>query len=138
MHQCDVRLTRFMACREGTAHRIVSHRENANNTGSSTNDTCILAFLSAMLWMYMLCARVGQELSLNKLREMQGRTHEDPLREVATLQYFAGEEHPNVLTYTEVRRTIKAFWALYRHHHTNCHASARLACLLADVSCCCC
>ncbi|CAM9555959.1 unnamed protein product [Scytosiphon promiscuus] len=37
--------------------------------------------------------------ALDRLREMQGRTHEDPLREVAALQYLA--EHPNVLTCTE-------------------------------------
>ncbi|CAM9235474.1 unnamed protein product, partial [Hapterophycus canaliculatus] len=40
-----------------------------------------------------------KELSLDRLREMQGRTHEDPLREVAALQYLAG--HQNVLTCTE-------------------------------------
>eukprot|EP00903_Cladosiphon_okamuranus_P009727 g9249.t1 len=42
-----------------------------------------------------------KELGLEKLREMQGRTHEDPLREVAALQYLSGEGHPNVLTCTE-------------------------------------
>eukprot|EP00903_Cladosiphon_okamuranus_P009712 g9237.t1 len=42
-----------------------------------------------------------KELSLERLREMQGRTHEDPLREVAALQYLSGEGHPNVLTCTE-------------------------------------
>ncbi|CAM9161112.1 unnamed protein product, partial [Hapterophycus canaliculatus] len=40
-----------------------------------------------------------KELSLDKLREMQGKTHEDPLREVAALQYLP--RHPNVLTCTE-------------------------------------
>lgn len=47
-----------------------------------------------------MCARIRQELSLDRLRAMQGRTYEDPLREVAALQYLA--EHPNVLTCTEV------------------------------------
>ncbi|CAM9900645.1 unnamed protein product, partial [Scytosiphon promiscuus] len=40
-----------------------------------------------------------KELRLDRLRRMQGRTHEDPLREVAALQYLA--EHPNVLSCTE-------------------------------------
>eukprot|EP00752_Nemacystus_decipiens_P001930 g1859.t1 len=42
-----------------------------------------------------------KELSREKLRKMRGRTHEDPLREVAALQYLSGEGHPNVLTCTE-------------------------------------
>lgn len=46
---------------------------------------------------------IWQELSLDKLREMQGRTHEDPLREVAALQCLPS--HPNVLTCTEVWRS---------------------------------
>lgn len=46
-----------------------------------------------------------QELSLDRLREMQGRTHEDPLREVAALQYLSA--HPNVLTCTEVSQINK-------------------------------
>lgn len=58
------------------------------------------------------CACVLQELSLGKLREMQGRTHEDPLREVAALQYLASERHPNVLTCIEVRIIdFLSFWA---------------------------
>lgn len=54
----------------------------------------------------IVCALVSfvlQEMSLERLRMMQGRTHEDPLREVAALQYLSGEGHPNVLTCTEVR-----------------------------------
>lgn len=55
--------------------------------------------------MYLLHvgACVLQELSLEKLREMQGRTHEDPLREVAALQYLSSEADVNVLTCIEVR-----------------------------------
>lgn len=53
--------------------------------------------------MYVF-ARLVQVLSRKKMRKMRGRTHEDPLKEVAALQYLAGEEHPNVLTHTEVRR----------------------------------
>lgn len=41
---------------------------------------------------------------MEKLREMEGRTHEDPLREVAALQYLSREGHPNILTCTEVRK----------------------------------
>ena len=47
--------------------------------------------------------RVSQELSLEKLREMEGRSHENPLQEVAALQYLSGQGHPNVLNCTEVR-----------------------------------
>lgn len=48
---------------------------------------------------------ISQELNLDKLREVQGRTYEDPLREVAALQFLSS--HPNVLPCTEVRnRTL--------------------------------
>ncbi|CAM9478596.1 unnamed protein product [Ectocarpus fasciculatus] len=40
-----------------------------------------------------------KELKVDKLIEMQGRTHEDPLKEVAALQYLP--KHPNVLACTE-------------------------------------
>ncbi|CAM9696978.1 unnamed protein product [Ectocarpus sp. 4 AP-2014] len=40
-----------------------------------------------------------KELNLDKLREVQGRTYEDPLREVAALQFLSS--HPNVLPCTE-------------------------------------
>ncbi|CAM9315996.1 unnamed protein product [Ectocarpus sp. 6 AP-2014] len=40
-----------------------------------------------------------KELSLGHLQEMQGKTLEDPLREVSALQYLPS--HPNVLTCTE-------------------------------------
>lgn len=39
---------------------------------------------------------------MERLREMEGRTHEDPLREVAALQYLSREGHPNILACTEV------------------------------------
>lgn len=58
--------------------------------------------------MYVF-ALVTQELSRKKLRKMRGRTHEDPLKEVAALQYLAGEGHPNVLSCTEVRRRMIYF-----------------------------
>ena len=63
----------------------------------------VLKHTSSVLAMVScLCSRIFQELSLDKLREMQGQTHEDPLREVAALQYLSSEGHPNVLTCTEV------------------------------------
>ena len=34
---------------------------------------------------------------------MEGRSHENPLQEVAALQYLSGQGHPNVLNCTEVR-----------------------------------
>ncbi|CAM9900634.1 unnamed protein product [Scytosiphon promiscuus] len=49
-----------------------------------------------------------KELSLARLRENQGRTHEDPLREVAALQYLSG--HPNVLTCTEALRNADSIY----------------------------
>eukprot|EP00752_Nemacystus_decipiens_P011255 g10003.t1 len=48
-----------------------------------------------------------KELSLEKLRGMEGRTHENPLKEVAALQYLSGQGHPNVLTCTEALQDKK-------------------------------
>lgn len=45
-----------------------------------------------------------KELSLEKLQGMEGRTHENPLREVAALQYLSSNGHPNVLACTEALR----------------------------------
>lgn len=42
--------------------------------------------------------------------DMQGRSHEDPLREVATLQYLSDAAHPNVLQCIEVREEFMADW----------------------------
>lgn len=38
-----------------------------------------------------------------KMIQTQGRSHEDPLQEVAALQYLSQHGHPNVLQCTEVR-----------------------------------
>lgn len=102
---CELRMTRVTVCREVHQDRIGRSQESQLKFALLLIHPCY-PFHGA-LWMDM-CALVVQELRLNKLREMQGRTHEDPLREVATLQYLAASEgHPNVLAYTEVgRRTV--------------------------------
>lgn len=54
---------------------------------------------------------------------MEGRTHEDPLREVAALQYLSGKGHPNVLTCTEVRKLIKCTVCFYTLFSTSSTAA---------------
>lgn len=44
-----------------------------------------------------------QEMSIARMRDIQGRSHEDPLQETSALQYLSSEAHPNVLQCVEVR-----------------------------------
>lgn len=47
-----------------------------------------------------------QEMKLAKIREIRGRSSEEPLKEVSVLQHLAESGmHPNVLSCTEVRYT---------------------------------
>ncbi len=86
------------------SRRVVKHRASKRPNQLVFLSATELYFPLSLFHCYrpFALARILQELSLDKLRAMEGRTHEDPLREVAALQYLSSEGHPNVLTCTEV------------------------------------
>lgn len=103
-----LRVTRVTACREASSHEEAA-KPHLLATNVSWCHVCVFV---------CVCACILQELSLEKLREMQGRTHEDPLREVAALQYLSGEGHSNILTCIEVgteeKHCISGVMAVFR------------------------
>lgn len=104
----DVSFTCPMECCCGRS-TVSPHRDAEKSThpaDSSLSPNTCPPFPRCRVCVYM-CARVRlQEMSMGKLREMEGRTHEDPLREVAALQYLSRDGHPNILTCTEVRKYL--------------------------------
>lgn len=93
--------------------------------GPSEFSTCVLRGLSISVLALpslpptfcvppcTLVRRPLQELRIEKMIEMRGRSHEDPLQEVAALQYLSQQGHANVLQCTEVILAFKSTYVCY-------------------------